>query len=290
MLLLQQNNRLIRRHYLRRQTDRNIMQIPFQKYQGTGNDFILIDARSKDYSTQLNTATIAHLCHRRFGIGADGLLLLKSHPTYDFEMVYYNADGREGSMCGNGGRCIVAYAHALGVVGRQTQFLATDGLHRATIQADGWVELEMQAVPAIEVGAKAYFLDTGSPHYVTFVSSLEGINIVEEGRKVRYSDRFARQGTNVNFVETLVDRIRVATYERGVENETLSCGTGVTAAALASCNRAGWVAGSHQVAVETKGGQLQVRFEVTEETGASNIWLCGPAIHAFSGEVDLSDS
>lgn len=259
------------------------MQLPFYKYQGTGNDFILVDQRQQQYLSPTNQELIEHLCHRRFGIGADGLILLENEPNYDFRMVYFNADGRQSSMCGNGGRCIVAFAKFLGVIEEHCRFLAIDGPHEAVIQQDDWVELKMSDVQEVETDDGFYFLNTGSPHYVRFVENLEQLDVVQQGRAVRYSDRFRQEGTNVNFVQANAEGIAVATYERGVEDETLSCGTGVTAAALAYSLQQN---GIQEVPIQAKGGNLLVRFQRTE-TGFEDIWLCGPAKQVFEGRISV---
>jgi len=256
--------------------------IPFHKYEGTGNDFVMVDQRQLQYLTRQDTALIERMCDRRFGIGADGLILLQSIEGYDFEMVYFNSDGRESTMCGNGGRCIAAFAHSLGVVGEHCRFLAIDGPHEANINAD-WVELKMGDVTDVEIGDGSFILNTGSPHYVVFVEDLSDMNIVESGQVIRYSDRFRGEGINVNFVEKTTEGIEVATYERGVEDETLSCGTGVTAAAI-SFSLLSPDLNLGEVGVSTKGGKLKVRFEKKADGGFENIWLCGPARRVFEGE------
>ena len=263
------------------------MQIPFHKYHGTGNDFILIDNRQQQYLDRSSVDSIRHLCNRRFGIGADGLMLLQSLEGYDFEMVYFNADGRESSMCGNGGRCITAFAQQLGILqDQQAHFLAIDGPHAATLQPNGWVELKMIDVASVEMGQDYYLLDTGSPHYVVFVEDLDDINIVENGQAIRYSKRFREEGVNVNFVELKGNGIEVATYERGVEGETYSCGTGVCAAAIAyQLYRKD--TSIHTVDIQTKGGPLRVRFDAQADGSYQNLWLCGPATKVFEGQCQL---
>lgn len=261
------------------------MTIPFYKYQGTGNDFVLIDQREQVYLTRNDQSKIERLCDRRFGIGADGLMLLQQKEGFDFEMIYFNADGRESTMCGNGGRCICAFAKYLGVVDNEAYFLAIDGAHHANINATGdWVELQMIDVKQVEQGDGFFVLNTGSPHYVTFVKDFLHLNVFEEGRKVRYNERFAEAGINVNFIAPSENGIKVATYERGVEDETLSCGTGVTAAAISF-----WLSQNnsklHEIPIETKGGQLSVRLESDGYIGFKNIWLCGPATKVFEGNV-----
>ncbi len=257
----------------------------FHKYQGTGNDFIMIDQRNTHYLKRGNVTKIERLCDRRFGIGADGLILLQRHDDYDFEMIYFNADGNESSMCGNGGRCIVAFANRLGIIEDKTRFLAIDGEHEAIVRPDGWIELKMTDVPDVESGTGFFYLNTGSPHYVKFVDNMKMVNVVEDGRAIRNSTRFALEGTNVNFVQPKGNSIAVATYERGVEDETLSCGTGVTAAAIAYYLQADDKART-RIPIQSKGGNLEVRFE-PDGNGFKNIWLCGPAAFVFRGEVEI---
>lgn len=259
--------------------------IPFSKYQGAGNDFILIAQHQKRFLSRQDGEVIRRLCHRRFGIGADGLILLQACGGYDFEMLYFNADGGEGSMCGNGGRCIVAFARQLGLIGESCRFLAVDGPHEARLRPDGWVELRLGDVASVEKGPAYYFLNTGSPHYVSFVDDLSAVDVCREGRAIRYSERFRREGTNVNFVQALDDGIAVATYERGVEDETLACGTGVTASAIAAYLRAP-SPGPQTIPIRAKGGLLEARFEPKGD-GFTNIWLCGPAEMVFEGVVSL---
>lgn len=257
----------------------------FFKYQGTGNDFVMIDQRETKFITRDDKDLIERLCNRRFGIGADGLILLQNKEGYDFEMIYFNSDGRESSMCGNGGRCIVAFAKQLGIIKDKTHFLAIDGEHDAIVRPDGWVELKMTDVKSVENGTDFYYLNTGSPHYVTFVNDLEQVNVFEHGRAIRYNDRFKAEGTNVNFVEPNNGGISVATYERGVEDETLSCGTGVTAAAIAYYIKSG-NNNITKIPIQVKGGNLEVRFE-SEGQGFTNIWLCGPAELVFEGSIQI---
>lgn len=251
----------------------------FYKYQGTGNDFILLDNREGN----IVNIDVAKLCNRKFGIGADGLMLLQNHAEYDFEMVYYNSDGNISSMCGNGGRCIVAFAKKMKVFdGNNTLFWAIDGLHEAYIEND-FVELKMIDVNSIQMIENDYQMNTGSPHYVRFNQSIDTFNIIEEARKIRYNDVYKENGINVNFVEVKNNNtIKVRTYERGVEDETLSCGTGVTACAIAFNNITNPEINS--VNIETPGGLLTVKFEL-ENSKYSNVWLCGPATFVFEGEI-----
>lgn len=265
--------------------------IPFYKYQGAGNDFVMIDNRATHYLKRGDTKAINRLCDRRFGIGGDGLILLQNHPDYDFEMVYFNADGTEGSMCGNGGRCTVAFAYALDMIGEKCSFLAVDGPHEATINKEGnWVELKMIDVNSIYCSSDYYVLNTGSPHYVAFKEDIETINVFEEGRKIRYNQTYKSEGINVNFIATTSEGLDIATYERGVEDETLACGTGVTAAAISYAlehpEAAKKLLSNGGIPVKAKGGNLNVRFQ---QAGYSftNIWLCGPAEAAFTGTIKL---
>ena len=261
----------------------------FYKYHGTGNDFILVDNRQMQLPRQ-NALLYSTWCNRRFGIGADGVILLQNHTQGDFEMVYYNADGNEGSMCGNGGRCVVAFAHQLGIIQQHTHFWAADGWHKASIDANSQhVSLKMNDVKQLTNHHNAYILDTGSPHYVAIVPSLAEINVTEQGKKIRYSPTFADKGINVNFIETYQpNRFLIATYERGVEDETYSCGTGTVAAAIVVALQTPTVNKPHLYA-KTKGGDLQVSFEIPNDVNsqyiATNIWLHGSATRVFEGEI-----
>lgn len=261
------------------------MQLQFYKYQGTGNDFIIADNRKNEYSN-LSTAQIHHLCDRRFGIGADGFMLLNEKNGFDFEMKYYNADGREGSMCGNGGRCITKFAYHLGIHREVYKFLASDGVHEAEIDMDGIVSLKMKDVKTIKKFHSDFILDTGSPHYIKMVSDVDVIDVYKKGYEIRHSKEFEEEGINVNFVEQLreADKISVRTFERGVEDETYSCGTGVTAAALVCYHNEN---GFNDVEVKTLGGKLSVEFDRTDDNVYENIWLCGPAEKVFEGRVEI---
>jgi len=263
------------------------MEMEFYKYEGVGNDFILIDDRTELFPRN-NPGLVRFLCDRRFGIGADGLMLLRPAPEFDFQMVYYNSDGNESSMCGNGGRCIAAFARTLGIIRQEYRFMAVDGEHLAVILSDGQVRLKMVNVTEVESGNGYFYLDTGSPHYVKFVTSAGDLDILTEGRKIRYNERFKSPGTNVNFVEDLGDHIFVRTYERGVENETLACGTGVVASAICSAILAGHNHQTISVPVKTKGGLLKVSFKQDDNT-FTDIWLEGPATFVFKGTVDIRE-
>lgn len=254
------------------------MIIEFYKYQGTGNDFIMIDDREKEFDLTDNDL-IAALCERRMGIGADGLILLREHDTLDFEMIYFNADGKQSSMCGNGGRCIIAFAQMLEMIEDETTFMAIDGEHKGRLMDDG-IYLQMQDVKEIEGVGDGLVLNTGSPHYIEMVDELDYIDVDKQGRKIRNSAPFKKDGINVNFVLD-ASELQVRTYERGVEAETLSCGTGVVATAIAM-HYANCIEET-LVNVKTKGGELTVSFE--EFNGSyRNIWLSGEASMVFAGE------
>ncbi|MBT0608577.1 diaminopimelate epimerase [Aequorivita echinoideorum] len=253
------------------------MEITFYKYQGTGNDFVIIDNRSL-FFPKYNTELVLQMCDRKFGIGADGLILLENHQVNDFKMVYYNSDGKTSSMCGNGGRCIVHFAKFLNIISNRTTFEAIDGLHDATITED-WVSLKMNDVERVDVSEKFTFLNTGSPHHVQMVHNLLEYNVFSEGKRIRNS--YGSEGSNVNFVEQEgSDLFVVRTYERGVENETLSCGTGVTAVAIAMFEN-GYTS-ENKISVKTPGGNLKVNFDKSEN-GYRNIFLEGPAKQVFKG-------
>lgn len=261
------------------------MRLHFYKYQGTGNDFILLDNRKNEI--QLSTEQVAQLCDRRFGIGADGLMMLELEPGADFKMVYFNSDGNQSSMCGNGGRCISAFAKKMGLINDRAKFIAIDGLHEAVIH-EGFVSLKMNDVKSIEKTDDYFFVNTGSPHYVKFVDDVNHYNVFEEGKKIRNNERFAAEGTNVNFIEKKEDAVFVRTYERGVENETLSCGTGVTASALVAAI-SGAATGKNYCKISTLGGDLRVKFDKVLESNFYNIWLEGPAEFVFEGDIELKD-
>jgi diaminopimelate epimerase len=261
------------------------MTVDFYKYQGTGNDFILIDNRSKGIT--LDNEQVRQMCDRRFGIGADGLMLLELEPGFDFKMVYYNSDGNLSSMCGNGGRCISAFANHLGMGKEKFRFLAVDGPHEVILK-DGMVELKMLDVKQVEIGEDFYYLNTGSPHYVKIVENVAAYDVVTEGKRIRLSPRFIEQGTNVNFIQKEDDHVFVRTYERGVEDETFSCGTGVTAAALVAAI-AGISTSRNNCKIKTRGGFLEVSFEKVLEQNFYNIWLKGPAELVFKGSVSVPE-
>lgn len=253
----------------------------FYKYQGTGNDFVMIDNRNLSFPK--NQKYIQKLCDRRFGIGGDGLILLENDIDTDFKMVYYNSDGNESTMCGNGGRCLVAFAHFLGIFQEKTKFIAIDGLHEAEIH-NGMVKLKMIDVPLIEkTNNQCFITNTGSPHFVKYVENVEQHDVYQDGYSIRYSEMYKQEGINVNFVEEIAPQhLFVRTYERGVENETFSCGTGATASALSYML-------SHNVDsvnIKVLGGNLKV-YATKKDNGFENIWLEGPAEQVFSGEISL---
>lgn len=260
------------------------MLLTFYKYQGTGNDFIMVDNRLDSFPKE-NTQLIEQLCDRRFGIGADGLILLENHTTYHFKMVYFNSDGNESSMCGNGGRCLVAFAKQLGIIEATAEFEAVDGYHYAKIIGDDLVSLQMKDVDRIAVHQDYSFLNTGSPHHVQLVSNLKNLDVKTEGAKIRYSDLYGKAGSNINFVHQLENDIfAVRTYERGVEDETLSCGTGATAVAIAM-HHVGKTK-SNSIDLQVEGGKLSVQFK--ENNGVySDVFLVGPATFVFEGTIDL---
>lgn len=262
------------------------MIVPFSKFQGNGNDFVIIDNRTSQIKP--DSITIRRICDRHFGIGADGVILLQNFNGVDFEMLYYNSDGYIASMCGNGARCIAAFAKINGIVDDRMNFMAYDGEHEAKINKvieknkTYHVSVSMADVTEVEKNNNFYFLDTGSPHYVEFVDKVSEIDVVKEGRKTRNSYRFSPDGTNVNFVEVSDDRIFVRTYERGVEDETLSCGTGVTAAAISAFLKTG----KKDFQIHTTGGEFRVDF-INEKDAFNSVWLSGPAELVFQGEVEV---
>jgi diaminopimelate epimerase len=261
------------------------VKIKFYKYQGAGNDFILVDNR-KNVVNHHDPKLIAHICDRRFGIGGDGIMFLQNLQGYDFEMVYYNADGQPSSMCGNGGRCIVAFAKFLGIIDSEANFLAVDGPHYAKISENGdWISLQMIDVSEINRDADAYVLDTGSPHYIQQVNGLKDKDVYHDGSAIRNNDTYKAKGINVNFVEPLNDGYFVRTFERGVEDETYACGTGVTAVALAMAKQNNQT-GQINTPIKVLGGDLNIRFE-TDGEHFSNIFLEGPAVQVFDGEVEI---
>lgn len=260
------------------------MQLEFYKYQGAGNDFVMIDNRSGFFPKE-NMQLIAHLCDRRFGIGGDGLILLENDSETDFKMVYYNSDGNQSSMCGNGGRCLVAFAKDLEVIENATTFIATDGLHHATFEDNGLVSLQMIDVPVIDNKKDYSFLNTGSPHHVQIVEDLENYNVKDNGATIRYGELYSAKGSNINFVKKIDDNtFRLRTYERGVEDETLACGTGATAVAIAM-NATGQTDAT-TININVEGGKLVVSFDKNDGE-YTNVFLTGPAEFVFRGSISV---
>lgn len=258
------------------------MQLEFYKYHGAGNDFIMIDNRTK--SIYLSSKQIAYLCLKKFGIGADGLILIENDDQSDFTMHYYNADGNIGSMCGNGARCAVAFAKDLGLDLSNGTFRAYDGLHTTEILKDGNIAISMTDVDEVTFLQADWHLDTGSPHYICFVDDVASVDVKMEGARIRYSDRYKKDGVNVNFVELKAGALLLRTYERGVEDETLACGTGATAAAIAAYESG--LMRSKAIMVHAVGGVLKVQFEKSNSV-YSNVVLSGPAKFVFKGSVDV---
>lgn len=257
--------------------------IQFSKYQGAGNDFVLIDNRNGLFDRE-NEKLVKKLCDRRFGIGGDGLMLLQNTENFDFEMVYYNADGAEGTMCGNGGRCIVAFARDLNIIAEKTDFLAVDGPHDAEISTS-LVNLGMIDVHDIQRDGEAFVLNTGSPHYVMKVENLKNFDVYQQGYTIRNNETYREKGINVNFIEAEGDGFFVRTFERGVEDETFACGTGATAAAMAMAldqNMHGDIA----IPIRVLGGQLYISFHHSANS-FTNVYLKGPANFVFSGEIEI---
>lgn len=260
------------------------MEVQFYKYHGAGNDFILIDNRQDVFNP--HSGLVQKLCDRRFGIGADGLMLLENSQTADFSMRYFNSDGYESTMCGNGGRCITLFAWHKGIISEETEFFATDGLHKARKLENDEIALQMNPVEDVKTIENNYFLNTGSPHYVLFVNGLEKFNVFKEGRKLRYDTSISEHGTNVDFVEEITDKdIAVRTYERGVEDETLACGTGAVASAISTHIKKN--SDNFSYTIKARGGILKVDFKRESVSKFTDIWLTGPAQYVFKGIVEI---
>jgi len=261
--------------------------IQFYKYHGAGNDFIMLNLLEERLI--FSQEKIEQLCDRHKGIGADGLMLLMSSEDSDFEMKYYNSNGREGTMCGNGGRCIVSFAYDMGIVQDDYHFRAVDGLHKAYIlEINGKIKkVKLQMIDVDEVATinGKMVIDTGSPHYLDFREKVADVNVFEEGRNIRYSDSFSENGVNVNFIEFNDNELFVRTYERGVENETLACGTGVTAAAIATSILQKMKFKDFDI--KTQGGNLNVSFDTADGQKFTNIYLSGPAEFVYTGAIDI---
>jgi diaminopimelate epimerase len=260
------------------------MKFTFYKYQGTGNDFVMIDNRDMRFPKS-DESLVNHICDRHFGIGADGLILLEEVNGYDFKMVYYNSDGKQSTMCGNGGRCLAAFAYQLDIVKDRGTFLAVDGPHPFELKGKDIVKLKMKDVDTFENLGSDFILNTGSPHFVRFTEKVMELDLVKEARAIRYNERFAQEGINVNFVEEWDSSSMLRTYERGVEDETLSCGTGTVAAALSLAIKNDLSVGP--IPLHTKGGVLSVYFEKEHHTFV-NVWLQGPAKLVFEGLLDTT--
>jgi len=260
----------------------------FYKYQGAGNDFIII-INHDGFFNQVSKELISNLCDRKFGIGADGLILINECREADFEMIYFNSDGNESSMCGNGGRCVIALNYKEGLIGKKAVFKAIDGFHEGVVLENATIKIKMQDIEDIEIEDSIYIIDSGSTHYVKFVENVKQIDLVNEGRKIRNSDRFKSDGVNVNFAQIEKDHIFLRTYERGVEDETLSCGTGVVATAVANA-----IKGNNEkntsTLINTPGGQLKVQFKRISENKFEDIWLEGPTQFVFQGELNVDVS
>ncbi|MFP4557615.1 MAG: diaminopimelate epimerase [Bacteroidales bacterium] len=259
------------------------MQQSFSKYHGAGNDFIIIDNRNKQFNPA--PEVINSLCHRHFGIGADGLMLLENSEHADFFMRYFNSDGHEATMCGNGGRCLVMFASKLGIIKDSTHFMGVDGEHKAQILDKENVRLKMIDVNEIQIEDDHYIINTGSPHYIQFVNDIEKIDVENQGRVIRSSFSSHTGGVNVNFAQFSSNGIKIRTYERGVEAETLACGTGAVATAIAANH---WFNEDESLyALHARGGELKVSFERTASEQYQNIWLQGPTVHVFDGVIKL---
>jgi diaminopimelate epimerase len=246
----------------------------------------MLDGRKKKFVIP-DEKTIQSLCHRQFGVGADGLIILRKHQEADFEMLYFNADGKLGSLCGNGGRCAIAFAHQLGLIKNETNFMAYDGMHSGSIdQRKQQITLRMNDVTEIIAKGKDFELNTGSPHYIVFKQDARETAVFEEGKKIRNNQAYKQQGINVNFVSVHHKGLFVRTYERGVENETLSCGTGITAAAIAFAT-IHKKKKKYQVAINTLGGSLLVSFKTTNHIQFTDVYLTGPAGLVYKGVISI---
>lgn len=263
------------------------MKLKFYKYQATGNDFIIIDNRNQDIN--LTEENIRFLCHRHFGIGSDGLILLENDDKTDFSMQFFNPDGSGGMMCGNGGRSIVKFAADKGVIKDKCTFLAPDGLHSATIEGEN-ISLKMTTPTLFQAHEDGFYINTGTSHFVVFENNLEEIDIIKKGRTLRYDERFLTyNGCNVNFVQEIADKnLKIQTYERGVEDETLACGTGICASALTYSVKKQLPCGTHTINLSAKGGELQVRFEKQSDNQFSEVHLIGEAKMVFKGEINIT--
>ncbi len=258
------------------------LKLKFYKYQGAGNDFVMIDDREKTFPISIEL--INRLCDRNFGIGADGLILLQNDENSDFRMVYFNSDGKESTMCGNGGRCIIRFANDLDVANDKMTFNAIDGLHHGVVDQEV-IRLQMIDVNEVEDHDKYLFMNTGSPHHVEFVENVKDVNVYKKGKAIRNGAPYFEKGSNVNFVEVMPDNsLTIRTYERGVEDETLACGTGITAAAISAYVKN--LVDKKDIKVKAMGGDLSVNFEENNHNFV-NVWLNGPAVKVFEGEIEI---
>ena len=258
------------------------MKLKFFKYQGAGNDFVMIDDRQQTFP--ISTKLINRLCDRHFGVGADGLILLQNDKEFDFKMVYFNSDGNESTMCGNGGRCIIRFANDLDVASENMTFTAIDGLHHGIVD-NNVIRLQMIDVDEVEDHDHYLFMNTGSPHHVEFVEKVDDVDVYNRGKEIRNGSPYFEKGSNVNFVEVMPDNnLRIRTYERGVENETLACGTGITAAAISAYVKN--LVDKKSIEIKALGGDLSVNFEENNHKFV-NVWLNGPAVKVFDGEIEI---
>jgi len=263
------------------------MKLEFYKYHGAGNDFVMIDCRNYDEAL-FDRKRVETMCDRHFGIGADGLILLLNDKDTQFRMKYFNSDGLEGTMCGNGGRCITAFARDLGIIKESATFRGIDGLHHSDILNNELISLKMIDVEGVKVLDDGYIVETGSRHFVTFRNDISKLDVFHEGREIRNQSRFGKEGTNVNFIQTVSENsFRMRTYERGVENETLACGTGSVASAITSYFREKPDKISYNI--EAPGGNLKVKFNPHKNGSFTDIWLEGPAKFVFKGIFEISE-
>ena len=258
------------------------MDFQFDKYQGAGNDFIILDDRTQKFPSN-DYDRIKWLCNRNFGIGADGFILIRASEKVDFKMVYFNANGRGGSLCGNGSRCAVAFCRANDIIGLNTTFEARDGLLKAVIDQEGLVCLEMNDIDSITNNGDSMFIDTGSPHHLEFVSDVLAVNVKTKGAKIRHAAPYFEAGSNVNFIEKINEEdFKIRTYERGIEDETLACGTGAIAAAIGA--HSSGQTKLYGINIHALGGVLRVEFS-TNSDQYQNVKLIGPAVQVFSGTI-----
>ena len=259
------------------------MKIKFSKYNGAGNDFIIIDNRNDNIN--YNSSLIKNICDRNFGIGGDGLIIIKNSISSDFEILHYTSDGNLGSLCGNGSRCAIAFAYQNNIIDKNTVFEAFDGVHEAEIISDGLIKMEMKINSDIIQNKYGTWLDTGSPHLVIEKENTDKLDVNLEGSLIRYNDHYKREGVNVNFVEKLSNEtFKIRTYERGVENETLACGTGSTASAI--CMNYLGKSNSNIITMKCQGGDLKVQFN-SKDKDFTNISITGPANLVFEGQIDI---